>query len=509
MLEFNILFGVVGGLVIGAVLGYVTRQTIAKNQAGTIEARLNKLIADAKDEAKNITVKAQEKTVSILEDAKREEKERMNQLRMHEQRLEKKEDVLEKKNQEIEEKFNDLRDKAERIKQIKEEVEKIKGEQMQVLQKIAGISKEDAKAELLKQWEKEYEDVLKERIQKLEKEGRDELEKRSRNIMTLAMQRYAAAQTAEVTTSTIALPSDDLKGRIIGKEGRNIKVLERMTGAEIIVDDTPGAVVISAFDPIRRQIAKIALEKLMSDGRIQPARIEEVVAQAGEEISKKVQEAGEAAAYDVGVVGIEPKLIKLLGRLRFRTSFGQNVLLHSLEVAHLAGAIAQELGLDATLAKKAGLFHDIGKAVDHEIQGSHVEIGRMILKKFGVDEAVIKAMQAHHEEYPYETLESVVVQVADKISGSRPGARKDTLEAYLKRLEELEKIANNFPGIEKSYAIQAGREIRVFVQPEKITDLEAKKLARDIADRVEEELKYPGEIKVTVIRETRVIEYAR
>ena len=348
-----------------------------------------------------------------------------------------------------------------------------------------------------------------ERIQKLEMEGKEELEKKARNILTYAIQRYAASQSAEITTSTVALPSDELKGRIIGKEGRNIKTLEKLTGVEIIVDDTPGAIVISAFDPVRRQIAKVALEKLMSDGRIQPARIEDAVEKAKEEIGEKIAEAGKAAVYDTGVAGLDPKLIRILGRLSLRTSYGQNVLLHSLEVAHLAASIAAEVGADVNLAKKAGLLHDIGKAVTHEVQGSHVEIGKMILQKFNMPEDVIKAMQSHHEEYPYESLEGVIVQVADQISGARPGARKDTLEAYLKRLEELERVANSFAGVEKSYAIQAGREIRIFVQPEKIDDLEARKLAREVANKVQQELQFPGEIKVTVIRETRTIEYAR
>lgn len=509
MSNFILLFGAVGSLLIGVFLGYIARQMVAKQQAGTIEAKVIKLVSDAKEEAKLIMMGAQEKSVQILEDVKKEEKERLSQVRAQEQRVARKEDAIDKKSDEIDSNMRDIQEKAEKIKKIKEEAEGFRQEQVEALQKIADLTREEAREKLLDQLEKDEKKVLMERMEKLEKEGQEELEKKSRNIMTWAMQRYAASQAVEITTTTIPLPSDDLKGRIIGKEGRNIKALERLTGVEIMVDDTPGAIVISAFDPIRRQIAKIALEKLMSDGRIQPARIEEAVNEASNEISKKIQEAGNAAIFDTGIVGLDSRLVRLLGRLRFRTSYGQNVLLHSLEVAHLAGALAGELGLNSAIAKKAGLFHDIGKAVDHEVQGSHVEIGRMILKKFNTDEEVIKAMQAHHEDYPYDTLESVVVQVADKISGSRPGARKDTLEAYLKRLEELEKITNNFEGIEKTYAIQAGREIRVFVTPEKIDDFAAKKLARLIAERIEEELKYPGEIKVTVIRETRVIEYAR
>jgi ribonuclease Y len=464
---------------------------------------------EAKREAKDVVIKAKDKAIKILEEAKREQKEREQQIMRLEDRLERKEQNLDTKTQEVEKKYADILEKAEKVKEIKEQLTQLQAQKLAELERVANLTQEQAKEELLAQVEKEEESVLLERMRKLEQEGKEELEKKARDILTLSMQRYSASQAAEITTSSVTLPSDDLKGRIIGKEGRNIKTLEKLTGVEVIVDDTPGAIVISAFDPIRRQIAKVALEKLMSDGRIQPARIEDAVEKSKEEITEKIGEAGKAAVYDTGVAGLDPKLIKILGRLSFRTSYGQNVLLHSLEVAHLAATIAGEIGADANLAKKAGLLHDIGKAVTHEVQGSHVEIGKMILQKFNVSEDVIKTMQAHHEEYPYESLESVIVQVADQISGARPGARKDTLEAYLKRLEELEKVANSFEGVEKSYAIQAGREIRIFVQPEKLDDLAAKKLARQIADKVQQELQYPGEIKVTVIRETRTIEYAR
>lgn len=496
-------------MAIGSVLGYLTRRTIAKNQIGSAEARLLKMTEDAKQEAKETLMQAKDKALKIVEEANREQKEREQQIMRLEDRLEKREQVLDSKNQELDNKFNDLNQKAKKIKEIKEELDQLHIKKTAELERVAKLSQEDAKNELLAIVEKEQEQSINERIKKLEKDGKEELEKKARNILTLAMQRFAASQSAEVTTSSVALPSDELKGRIIGKEGRNIKTLEKLTGVEIIVDDTPGAIVISGFDPIRRQIAKMALEKLMSDGRIQPARIEETVEKAKEEISTKIQEAGEAAIYDTGLAGLDPKLVRVLGRLRFRTSYGQNVLLHSVEVSHLAAAIASEVGADASLCKKAGLLHDIGKAITHEVQGSHVEIGKMILQKFNVAPEIIKAMQSHHEEYPYETLEAVIVQVADQLSGARPGARKDTLEAYLKRLEELEKVANSFEGIEKSYAIQAGREIRIFVQPDKMDDAQARKVARQIADKVQSDLDYPGEIKVTVIREMRVVEYAR
>ena len=496
-------------LAIGSVLGYFARQTIARKQIGTIEAKLEKLTEEAKREAKDMVIRAKDKAIQILEEAKRDQKEREQQIVRMEDRIERREQTLDAKTQDLEKKYVELTEKAKKVKEIKEQLEQMQVKKMAELERVAKLSQEQAKEELLKQTEKEQEEILLKQIQKLEQDGKEDLEKRARNILVLAMQRYAASQAAEITTSSVELPSDDLKGRIIGKEGRNIKTLEKLTGVEVIVDDTPGAIVISAFDPIRRQIAKIALEKLMADGRIQPARIEDAVDKAKEEITEKIQQAGEAAVYDTGVAGLDPKLTKILGRLSFRTSYGQNVLLHSVEVAHLSAAIASEIGADAVLAKKAGLLHDIGKAITHEVQGSHVEIGKMILQKFNVSEDVIRAMQAHHEEYPYESIESVIIQVADQISGARPGARKDTLEAYLKRLEELEKVANSFEGIEKSYAIQAGREIRIFVQPDKLDDLEARKVARQIADKIQQELDYPGEIKVTVIRETRSIEYAR
>jgi ribonuclease Y len=496
-------------LAIGSVLGYFARQTIARKQIGTIEARLEKMTEEAKREAKDMVIRAKDKAIQILEEAKRDQKEREQQIVRMEDRIERREQTLDVKTQDLEKKYAELTEKAKKVKEIKEQLEQMQVKKIAELERVAQLSQEQAKEELLKQTEKEQEEILLKQIQKLEQDGKEELEKRARNILVLAMQRYAASQAAEITTSSVELPSDDLKGRIIGKEGRNIKTLEKLTGVEVIVDDTPGAIVISAFDPIRRQIAKIALEKLMADGRIQPARIEDAVDKAKEEITEKIHQAGEAAVYDTGVAGLDPKLIKILGRLSFRTSYGQNVLLHSVEVAHLSAAIASEIGADAVLAKKAGLLHDIGKAITHEVQGSHVEIGKMILQKFNVSDDVIRAMQAHHEEYPYESIESVIIQVADQISGARPGARKDTLEAYLKRLEELEKVANSFEGIEKSYAIQAGREIRIFVQPDKLDDLEARKVARQIADKIQQELDYPGEIKVTVIRETRSIEYAR
>jgi ribonuclease Y len=357
--------------------------------------------------------------------------------------------------------------------------------------------------------ETRYHDDFLARIQKLERDGAERLDRKAKEILTASIQRLAASTAGDIMTTAVTIPNDDIKGKIIGKEGRNIKTFERVAGVELIVDDTPGTIVISGFDPVRRQIARVALENLILDGRIQPAKIEEVVQKAGVEINKIIKEKGEQAAYECGVLNLDPRVISILGRLYFRTSFGQNVLQHSVEMAHISGMLAAELGADVSIARAGALLHDIGKAVDHEVQGTHVEIGRRILQKFGVDERIIKAMQAHHDEYPYETLESIIVQTADAISGGRPGARRDSVENYIKKLEDLEKIATSRPGVEKAYALSAGREVRVFVTPQAMDDLEAHALARDIATQVEQELKYPGEIKVTVIRETRCVEYAR
>ncbi|MBI4691923.1 MAG: ribonuclease Y [Candidatus Terrybacteria bacterium] len=493
----------------GIVIGYFLHQLITLRQKSSAELKIKQLLLDAKDKTQKAIEEAAKKAEKILEDAKQEEKTAVLQARKLEERSLQKEENLEKQRTELEKEKHDFQEKIERLKKKKEEIEAMEERKKNELEKLAGLTEEEAKNELLKIIEKRHEDDLLSRIQKLEMTGREEFEKRAREILVTAIQRLASPTSSEITTTTVSIPSDDIKGKIIGKEGRNIRALERAAGVEIIVDDTPGSIVVSSFDPVRRHIAKIALENLILDGRIQPARIEEMVEKAKIEVEKLIKQKGEAAAYETGVIDLDPRLLSVLGRLYFRTSYGQNVLQHSIEVAHLAGMLAAELGADVSVAKKASLLHDIGKAMDHEIQGSHVEIGKRILQKFNTDEKILQAMQAHHEEYPFETVESVIVQAADAISGARPGARRDTLENYLKRLEDLENIANSFEGVEKSFAIQAGREIRIFVTPEKISDLEAQKMARDIADRIEQELKYPGEIKVHVIRENRIVEYAR
>lgn len=496
-------------LAIGSMLGYLARQSIAKRQRGTAEAEVSKIISNAKNEARNILLAARDKSVGILEDTKKEELVLKREFSEREKRLFQKDNLLDKKMEGVHEKELEILAKGKKLKEIKREIDELREKELKELERVSSLSMKDAKEELLLRCENEYQGELHERLNKLERTGKEALEMRAKDILVTAMQRYASSQAQEVTTTTIALPSDEIKGRIIGKEGRNIRTLEKLCGVELIIDDTPEVMVISGFDAVRRHIARIALEKLMIDGRIQPARIEEYVGKAKEEIAQKIKEAGEAAVYDAGIVGLDPKLIWLLGRLRFRTSYGQNVLMHSLEVCHLSGAMAAEVGADVQVAKKGGLLHDIGKAVDHEIEGSHVEIGINLLKKFSVSEEVIKAMKSHHEDYPYETPEAHIVQAADALSASRPGARRDSVENYLKRLSELESIADSFHGVEKSYAIQAGREVRVFVTPTEVDDLTAKKLARDVAGRIQQDLKYPGEIKVIVIRETRAIEYAR
>jgi ribonuclease Y len=498
MNQFILLIIGVVSLAIGSILGYFARQSIARRDWKTIEAKIQKRIQKAKEEVSQ-----------ILEEAKKERDEKRRELLKTEEILLRRESILDKKISDFETEQKEFREKVEKLKRIKEDLENLKVEALENLEKIAGMDKEKAKAELFANLEREYQKEILEKMRKLEAEGEDRFEKRVKEILATSIQKYALPQVQEITTSTISLPNEEIKGRIIGKEGRNIRTLEKLTGVEIVVDETPETVVISGFDPIRREIAKVSLEKLIKDGRIQPARIEEKVEEAKKEISLQIKEAGEAAIFEIGLVGLDPRLIQLLGRLKFRTSYGQNVLLHSIEVAYLAQALADEIGANSLICKKAGLFHDIGKAVDQQIEGSHTNIGIKILERFGEDPEVIKAMKSHHGEYPAESVEAILVQVADQISGARPGARKDTLENYLKRLQDLENIATSFPGVEKAWALQAGREIRIFVKPEEIDDLAAKKLAKNIANRIQEELRYPGEIKVNVIRETRVIEYAK
>jgi len=495
--------------VIGVAIGYYLRLIISLGKKGSMELEVKEMLLSAKEEAKKITSEAENKAHQIAEESKKEIKEKEEKINHTESRLIKKEEMLDKRQLDLDKEVELVKTRVAEIRAIREQAEKIQAERTVALEKVAKLTQEEAKDQIIKLVEKQAEEDILVRMNKLESQGEEALENKAKDILAMSIQRLASSVASDVMATSVPIPSDDIKGKIIGKEGRNIKAFERMTGVEVMVDDTPGAITISSFDPVRRHTARIALEELIKDGRIQPARIEQIIEKAKQDINKTIKEKGEAAAYECGVVGLDPRILLILGRLHFRTSFGQNVLQHSIEMAHIAGMIAEELGANVQVAKAGALLHDIGKALDHEVTGTHVEIGRRILQKFGASEEIVKAMQAHHEEYPYETVESRIVQTADAISGARPGARRDNVENYLKRLADLEATANSFPGIEKSYALQAGREIRVFVKPEDMGDVESKQLARDIAMKIEKDLKYPGEIKVTVIRETRTIEFAR
>lgn len=494
---------------VSIVIGYYLRLIVSLGQKGSMELDLKKMMLEAKDREKEIIDEAEKKAEEMLKTARIEIKQKEEDIRKTEERLNKKDELLLSRQTDIDKEVEEVKKRIEEIRNIREKTEQIEEQKKEELSKIAKLSPEEAKGEIMKVVEKENEEDILARMKKLEMDGKEKLEEKAKEILATSIQRLSNSVSSDMLTTHVVIPNDEIKGKIIGKEGRNIKAFERCTGVEVIVDDTPGSITISSFDPVRRQVARIALEKLIADGRIQPAKIEEMVQKSEEEISKIIKEKGEEAVYETGVLGLDPRIISILGRLHFRTSYGQNVLAHSVEMAHIAGMLAEEIGANVQVAKAGALVHDIGKALDHEVVGTHVEIGRRILQKFGADEAIIKAMQAHHEEHPYETLESMIVQSADAISGGRPGARRDSIENYLKRLKDLEAVANSFAGVEKSYALQAGREIRIFVTPSEISDLDARNMARDIAIRIESELKYPGEIKVTVIRESRTIEFAR
>jgi len=503
-----ILIGV-GVLLLGAGIGYYLRLIIALGKRRSIEIDIKQMMVGAKEEAQKITDEAKRASEAKMAELKEEEKKKEQEFKETEKRLIKKDEFLDVRQVEVDKEVENIKVKVEEIKKIQEKVLKIEEEKKVELERVAKLSEVEAKDELLKDIEKKYEEDILVRIQKLENTNEEKLDRRAKDILATSIQRLASSTASELMTTVVSIPNNEIKGKIIGKEGRNIRAFERASGVELIVDDTPGSIVISSFDPIRRQVARLALENLILDGRIQPAKIEELVEKAKEEINKIIKEKGEQAVYECGIFNFDPRIVAIIGRLYFRTSYGQNVLQHSVEMAHIAGMLAEELGADVAIAKAGALVHDIGKALDHEVQGTHIEIGMRILQKFGADERIITAMKSHHEDYPYETIESVIVQTADAISGGRPGARRDSVENYLKRLQELEALVNTFPAVEKSYALQAGREIRIFVTPEKISDAEAKLMARDIALKIEQELKYPGEIKVTMIRETRIIEYAR
>lgn len=489
--------GVIAGA-IGFAFGYIARNYVAKIRRGTIEQEVDSLILNAKKEAHKIE-----------EESLKRAQEMRAELEKSEDRIEKQEERLDRREAELTKELEVLRAKSKELEEVRERIAEKEKSIAKAYEQISGITREEAKEILLAKVSRESEEDIHSRILKLSRDGEQKLEERARDILVTCVHRIANANVSSFTSSTVEINDEEIKGKIIGKEGRNIKTFERLSGVELLVDEIPNGIVVSCFDTVRRAIAVNALEMLIKDGRIQPAKIEECIDKAKKEIGIFIRKKGEHAVLECGLLSIPDELLPILGRLYFRTSYGQNVLDHSVEMAHIAGLLAQELGADSHVAKAGALLHDIGKAVDHEIQGTHVEIGRKILMKYGVDPRVIQAMQAHHEEYPYETIESVLVQVADAISGGRPGARRDTVERYIKRLEDLEAIAMAFSGIDRVYALQAGREIRVFVTPALVSDLQARDLARQIAIRIEQELRYPGEIKIHVIRESRVIEVAR
>ena len=499
--------------IIFTFVGILIRKKVAESKLKSAEDEAKQILERAKIEAENNKkeeiFKAKEEILSARKDLDDEIRERRGEVQQQEKRLIQKEENLERKLDAMDKKEKDLIQKEKDLQTKNEELQKITNKQMEELQRISGLSSEEAKKRLLSELEKTMTAEKAAVIRDIENKTKEEATKSAREIVGYAIQKCAADHTSETTVSIVSLPNDDMKGRIIGREGRNIKALETLTGIDLIIDDTPEAVVISGFDPLRREVAKIALEKLIEDGRIHPAKIEEMVEKAKEEVENTIKEEGERAVLETGVVGLHPDLVKLIGKLKYRTSYGQNVLNHSIEVSNLARIMADELGLDPKLARRAGLLHDIGKALDHDMEGTHVEIGVEILKKYKENEKVINAVQAHHGDVEPQTIEAVLVQAADAISASRPGARRETLENYIKRLESLENIADSFEGVEKSFAIQAGREIRIIVKPEKISDDQMVIMAREVAKKVEDEMEYPGQIKVNLVRETRVIDYAK
>lgn len=495
------------------IVGIFYRKRIAEAKVGVAEDRANKIVDEAVKDAearkKEILLEAKEDSIRTKNELEKEVRDRRNELQRNERRLFQKEEALDRKTESLERKEEQMSRKLEDLERQKEEAKELREKQLQELERISGLTTEEAKNYILAMVETDVKHEATLMIKEIESKAKMEADKRSREIVANAIQRCAVDHVAETTVSVVQLPNDEMKGRIIGREGRNIRTLETLTGIDLIIDDTPEAVIISGFDPVRREVARVALEKLINDGRIHPSRIEEMVEKAQKEVEQKIKEAGEQATFAVGVHGLHPELIKLLGRLKYRTSYGQNVLNHSVEVAHLAGLMASELGVDVVLAKRAGLLHDIGKAIDHEMEGSHVEIGMEIAKKYRESELVLNAIMAHHGDVEPKSVEAVLVAAADAVSAARPGARRETLESYLKRLTRLEEISESFEGVEKCFAVQAGREIRIMVKPDQIDDATSILLARDIAKKIEAEMEYPGQIKVVIIRETRAVDYAK
>ena len=500
-------------LLAGALIGYIYRKNVGEKAIGSAEQKAKNLILDAENKSetmkKEAILEAKEEAHRLRNEAERDARERRAEIQRSERRLIQKEESMDRKLENIEKKEESITQKEQAIVNKQKELDKVISKQLEELERISGYTIDEAKAILLSNIEKEVRHDASLMIKDIESKAKEEADKKAKNIITGAIQRCAADHVAESTVSVVALPNDEMKGRIIGREGRNIRAIETLTGVDLIIDDTPEAVILSGFDPVRREVARIALEKLIVDGRIHPTRIEEMVEKAEREVNATIKEEGEQAAFEVGIHNLHPELIKLLGRLKYRTSYGQNVLKHSVEVAHLAGLMAGELGLDIKLAKRAGLLHDIGKALDHEVEGTHVDIGIDVLRRYKESEAVINGMAAHHGDYEPKSMEAVLIAAADALSAARPGARRETLDAYIKRLEKLEEIANTTPGVEKSFAIQAGREIRIIAKPEEVNDEEIVFLAREISKKIEAELEYPGQIKVNVVRETRAVDYAK
>lgn len=500
-------------LIIGVFIGIYIRKVIAEGKIRTAEEEAKKIIEEglktAETAKKEYLIEAKEEVHRMRSEIEKDNRERRNEIQRHEKRLVNKEEILDKKSDSLEKKEEYFNRKLKNVEQKEKEINQIHEKQISELERLSGLTSEQAKELLLSDIRKEINHEAAIMIKDIENKAKQEAEKKSREILSYAIQKCAADHVAETTVSVVTLPNDDMKGRIIGREGRNIRTLETLTGIDLIIDDTPEAVILSGFDPIRREIARIALEKLISDGRIHPARIEEMVEKAKKEVDNHIKEVGEQATFDTGIHGLHPEILRLLGRLKYRTSYGQNVLKHSIEVSHLAGIMAAEIGADVRVAKRAGLLHDIGKAVDHEVEGPHVAIGVDILKRFKENKDVIHAVEAHHDDVEASSVEAILIQAADAISAARPGARRETLESYIKRLEKLEEISNSFEGVEKSFAIQAGREVRIIVDSNLVSDLDIVHIARDIVKRVESELDYPGQIKVNVIRESRAIDYAK
>lgn len=509
----EILIYAIPGLIIGVIAGYFIRRYIGEGKIKNAEELAKKIteeaVKDGEARKKELLLEAKEEIHKSRGDLEREVRERRNEIQKMERRLVNKEESIDRRSESIEKKEEQISRKQKTLEEKEEAIDQLYHKQTLELEKLSGLSSDEAKELLLNETRKEimYESAM--MIKEMEAKAKEEADKKAREIISTTIQRVAADHVAETTVTVVALPNDEMKGRIIGREGRNIRTLETLTGIDLIIDDTPEAVVLSGFDPIRREVARIALEKLIVDGRIHPARIEEMVEKAKKEVENTIREAGEQAAFDAGVHGLHPEIIRLLGRLKYRTSYGQNVLKHAVEVSHLAGVMATELGADIKVSRRAGLLHDLGKAVDHEIEGPHVDIGVDIARRYKESKEVLHAMEAHHGDVEPETVEAVLIQAADAISAARPGARRETLENYIKRLEKLEEIANSFEGVERSFAIQAGREIRIMVKPEDISEAQIIHTARDIVKKIESELDYPGQIKVNVIRETRAIEYAK